>query len=108
MKELNAYEMMKNGDYIISYEPHKQARNSDPFTSHIAAKAMNPSAHYALIIDALKISAAGKTLIAKRSGLHHGQVARRLTELERNGIIGLTGKTVKSDSNRQEREWYLL
>jgi DNA-binding Lrp family transcriptional regulator len=56
----------------------------------------------------LKVSAAGKTLIAKRAGLHHGQVARRLTELERNGIIGLTGKTVKSDSNRQEREWYLI
>jgi hypothetical protein len=106
MKQMTDYEMMKNGDYIISYAP--QARNSDPFTSHLAAKSMNPSAHYALIIDALKLSAAGKTLIAKRSGLHHGQVARRLTELERSGVIGLTGKTVKSDSNRQEREWYLL
>jgi hypothetical protein len=106
MKQMTDYEMMKNGDYIISYEP--QARKTDPFTSHLAASAMNPSAHYALIIDALKVSAAGKTLIAKRSGLHHGQVARRLTELERSGIIGLTGKTVKSDSNRQEREWYLL
>jgi len=106
MKQMTDYEMMKNGDYIISYAP--QARNSDPYTSHFAAKAMNPSAHYALIIDALKISAAGKTLIAKRSGLHHGQVARRLTELERSEVIGLTGKTVKSDSNRQEREWYLL
>ena len=106
MKQMTAYEMAKNGDYIISYEP--QARNSDPFTSHLAAKAMNPSAHYALIVDALKVCPAGKTLIAKRSGLHHGQVARRLTELERSGVIGLTGKTVKSDSNRQEREWYLL
>ena len=106
MKQLTAYEMAKNGDYIISYAP--QARTSDPYTSHLAAKSMNPSAHYALIIDALKICPAGKTLIAKRSGLHHGQVARRLTELERSGVIGLTGKTVKSDSNRQEREWYLL
>ena len=106
MKQMTDYEMAKNGDYIISYAP--QARTSDPYTSHLAAKAMNPSAHYALIVDALKISAAGKTLIAKRSGLHHGQVARRLIELERSGVIGLTGKTVKSDSNRQEREWYLL
>jgi len=106
MKQMTAYEMAKNGDYIISYVP--QARNSDPYTSHLAAKAMNPSAHYALIIDALKICPAGKTLIAKRSGLHHGQVARRLIELERSKVIGLTGKTVKSDSNRQEREWYLL
>jgi predicted transcriptional regulator len=83
------------------------ARNTDPFTSHLAASAMNPSAHYSLIVKALEVSPAGKTLIAKRSGLHHGQVARRLTELERSGVIALTGKTVKSDSNRQEREWYL-
>ena len=83
------------------------ARNTDPFTSHLAAAAMNPSAHYSLIVKALEVSPAGKTLIAKRSGLHHGQVARRLTELERNGTIGLNGKTVKSDTNRQEREWYL-
>jgi hypothetical protein len=107
MKQLTDYEMAKNGDYIISYDPHTQARKTDPHTSHLAAKSMNPSAHYALIISAL-YTPAGKTLIAKRSGLHHGQVARRLTELERNGIIGLTGKTVKSDSNRQEREWCLL
>jgi hypothetical protein len=84
------------------------ARNTDPFTSHLAAQAMNPSAHYALIIDALKLSAAGKTLIGKRAGLDHNQVSRRLNELEKQGIIGLTGKTVKSDSNRQEREWCLL
>jgi len=108
MKQMTDYEMAKNGDYIINYDPYTKARNSDPYTSHLAANSINPSAHYALIIDALKVSSAGKTLIAKRSGLHHGQVARRLNELEKQGIIGLTGKTVKSDSNRQEREWYLL
>jgi hypothetical protein len=106
MKQMTDYEMMKNGDYIISYEP--QARNSDPFTSHLAAKSMNPSAHYDLIIDALRISAAGKTLIAERAGLDHNQVARRLIELKRSGIIGLTGKTVQSGSNRKEREWFLV
>ena len=105
MKQMTEYEMMKNGD--IDFYPYKQARTSDPYTSHLAANSINPSAHYALIIDALKVSPAGKTLIAKRAGLHHGQVARRLTELERNGLITLTGKTVKSDSNRQERECIL-
>jgi hypothetical protein len=108
MKQMTDYEMAKNGDYIISYEPHTKARNSDPYTSHLAAKSINPSAHYALIVDALKVSAAGKTLIGIRSGLDHNQVSRRLNELEKQGIIGLTGKTVKSGSNRQEREWYLL
>jgi hypothetical protein len=103
---MTEYEMIKNGD--IPFEAYTKSRTSDPYTSHLAAQSVNPSAHYALIIDALKVSAAGKTLIANRAGLHHGQVARHLTELERNGIIGLTGKTVKSDSNRQEREWYLI
>jgi predicted transcriptional regulator len=92
-------------NFELDFRP--MARNTDPFTSHLAASAMNPSAHYSLIVKALEVSPAGKTLIAKRSGLHHGQVARRLTELERSGVIALTGKTVKSDSNRQEREWYL-
>jgi predicted Rossmann fold nucleotide-binding protein DprA/Smf involved in DNA uptake len=104
MKELNAYAMAKNGEY----NPYMQARNSDPYTSHLAAQVMNPSAHYALIIDALKVCPAGKTLIAKRAGLDHNQVSRRLNELEKQGIIGLTGKTVKSDTNRQEREWFLI
>ena len=102
MKEFNAYAMAKSGEYNL------YARNSDPYTSHLAAQAMNPSAHYALIIDALKVSEAGKTLIAKRVGLDHNQVSRRLNELEKQGIIGLTGKTVKSDTNRQEREWFLI
>jgi len=32
-------------------------------------------------------------------------VARRTTELQRAGLIALTGKTVASDSGRNEREW---
>ena len=104
MKQMTAYEMAKNGDYIISYKP--QARNSDPYTSHLAAQSMNPSIHHSLIIQALS-TPAGKTLIAERSGLDHNQVSRRLNELQKEGIIGLTGKTVLSSTNRKEREWYL-
>jgi hypothetical protein len=101
---------MTNDNYELNFsvDPYKLARASDPFTSHLAAKQVNPSAHYALIVNALELSPAGKTLIAKRSGLDHNQVARRLTELERNNVIELTGKTVKSDTNRQEREWCLI
>ena len=101
---------MSHENYELNFtvDPKTLARNTDPHTSHIAARMMNPSAHYALIVKALESSPAGKTLIGKRCGLHHNQVARRLTELEKNGIIGLTGKTVKSDTNRQEREWFLI
>jgi DNA-binding MarR family transcriptional regulator len=83
------------------------ARNTDPYTSHLAAESMKPSVHYSLIIGALN-TPAGKTIIAQRSGLDPSQVSRRLNELEKAGVIGLTGKTVKSDTNRQEREWYLI
>ena len=33
--------------------------------------------------------------------------AHQMLFKERNGLITLTGKTVKSDFNRQEREWIL-
>jgi len=39
------------------------------------------------------------------SGLDGNQVARRLNEMKVLGLIHLTGKTVKSNSGRNEREW---
>jgi predicted ArsR family transcriptional regulator len=49
--------------------------------------------------------ALGKDGIATHSGLEPNQVARRLNELEKMSLIELTGKTVKSSSGRNEREW---
>jgi len=47
----------------------------------------------------------GKDQIANNTGLQPNQVSRRLSELEQIGLIELTGKQVKSNSGRNEREW---
>jgi hypothetical protein len=43
--------------------------------------------------------------ISAMTNLDSNQVARRLNEMQKIGLIKLTGKTVKSDSGRSEREW---
>jgi len=91
---------MNNNSYAL-------ARNTDPLTSHLAAQSMDPSVHHSLILKALD-TPAGKSLIAQRSGLDQSQVSRRMNELEKMGVIGLTGKNIQSSSNRQEREWVLV
>lgn len=49
--------------------------------------------------------ALGKDGIAQRTNLDGVAVARRLTELQRAGLICTTGKTVQSTAGRAEREW---
>ena len=88
---------------------HPRVRNTDPLTSWQAAGSAKDlaSRHARLIVDCLeKYGALGKDGIAALTGLESMQVARRLHELERDGEIALTGRTVKSKSGRNEREWY--
>jgi len=84
-----------------------RVRNSDPSTSHQAAASISDvSSHYAQILEALStIGPLGKDGISFYSKLDPNQIARRLNEMQKLGLIHLTGKTVKSNSNRQEREW---
>ena len=85
-----------------------RARNSDPITSYEAADAAKDlaSKHFSMIVDCLQTHGAlGKDGIAQRSGLDSNQVARRLNELSKMDLIELTGRTVKSKSGRNEREW---
>jgi transcription initiation factor IIE alpha subunit len=87
---------------------HPRVRNTDPLTSWQAAGSAKDlaSRHARLIVDCLeKCGAMGKDGIAAQTGLDSNQVARRLNELERDGEISLTGKVVKSNSGRMEREW---
>jgi transcription initiation factor IIE alpha subunit len=87
---------------------HPRVRNTDPLTSWQAAGSAKDlaSRHARLIVDCLeKYGAMGKDGIAAQTGLESNQVARRLNELERDGEISLTGKVVKSNSGRMEREW---
>ena len=85
-----------------------RVRTSDPITSYEAADSAKDlaSKHFSMIMDALKAHGSlGKDGIAQHSGLDSNQVARRLNELSSMGLIELTGRTVKSKSGRNEREW---
>jgi predicted transcriptional regulator len=85
-----------------------RARISDPVTSYEAADSAKDlaSKHFGIIVDCLKAHGAlGKDGIAQHSGLDSNQVSRRLNELHNMGLICLTGRTVKSKSGRNEREW---
>ena len=85
-----------------------RVRCSDPVTSYEAADSAKDlaSKHSIMILDCLKAHGAlGKDGIAQHSGLDSNQVARRLNELSNMELICLTGRTVKSKSGRNEREW---
>lgn len=85
-----------------------RARATDAITSFMAADSVEEMCkqHHDLIVAALRnIGPMGKDGISKYTGLESNQVARRLSELEKLDLIELTGKQVKSNSGRAEREW---
>lgn len=87
------------------------ARNTDPLTSWDAADRAKVLAglHGQMVLDALlRYGPLGKDGIATITGLDGNQVARRLSELERNHEILLTGRNVQSKSGRAEREWKVM
>jgi predicted Rossmann fold nucleotide-binding protein DprA/Smf involved in DNA uptake len=84
-----------------------RARNSDPLTSHLAAnETKTPVKHFQIVHLALiEHGPMGKDGIAQKTGLDPNAVARRLPELQKMGLVTLTGKNVKSKADRLEREW---
>ena len=96
---------MAEGGYIFP-----RARTHDPLTSKLAAAAVTSADdHYTRIHEALMVfGPAGKDKIAALAGLEPSQVARRLPEMRRLGLVGLTGETVQSNSGRAEREWQAI
>ena len=96
---------MSAGGYVFP-----RARTRDPITSHLAAAQVTTAdSHYAAIHYALTVyGPAGKDRIAELSCLDPSQVARRLPEMRRLGLVGLTGETVQSNSGRAEREYQAM
>ena len=85
-----------------------RVRNADPMTSAEAADNATNFApqHAEIIVQALvAYGPMGKDQIAEVTYLSGNQVARRMKELETMGLVQLTGRTVKNNSGRQEREW---
>jgi hypothetical protein len=87
------------------------ARNTDPSTSWDAADRAKVLAglHGELVLSALlRYGPQGKDGIATITGLDGNQVARRLSELQRDHKIVLTGRNVQSKAGRAEREWKVM
>lgn len=85
-----------------------RARSRDPITSKLAAAAAKDlqRAHCDEIVRALqKFGPMGKTGIASRCRLTDVQVARRTGDLQRAGLIKLTGQTSMSAAGRPEQQW---
>ena len=88
-----------------------RVRSSDPVTSYQAADSIKEVApqHFRIILEALKEHGPmGKDGIALKTGLNPNAVSRRLPELQKLDLVTTTGKTVKSLSGREEREWKCL
>ena len=95
-------------DRIFKMPDFPRVRASDPVTSFEAAESIKPVAaehHRIILMCLIEYGALGKDGISARTKLDGNQVARRLNEMQKIGLIHLTGKTVKSDSGRNEREW---
>jgi predicted Rossmann fold nucleotide-binding protein DprA/Smf involved in DNA uptake len=81
------------------------ARRSDPPTSKAAAVAAIAfaSGHCRKILDALSAGPGTKDEIAQRCGLTEQQVARRMHELRRGGLVVEVGEAVSPTGNRETR-----
>jgi hypothetical protein len=85
-----------------------RARKTDPITSHQAAESIKKIAphHMQAIHDCLhQYGPRGKDGIARITKLGANQVARRLPEMAKMGLVEQTGEIVLSDAGRKERQW---
>lgn len=90
----------------------RQARRSDPATSHVAAARAEPIArrHHAAILAALSKTPAGATIHEMKilTGIDHVAVARRMSELEREGLVRRTGGERPSPAGRPCCVWEVV
>ena len=91
----------------IDFEPHKLARNTDPDTSHDAAKSSKSlrENHFALILQALVIPGTAEQIGYAITSMTYAAVSRRLKELEGAGLICRTEERRKTSSGRQAIVW---
>jgi predicted transcriptional regulator len=88
-----------------------RSRKTDPQTSHDAAEQAQELAdkHFIKIHFVLaKYGPMGKDGIAQKTGLDSAQVSRRLPEMQKLGLVRLTGNFAMSFARRKEREWSIV
>ena len=93
-------------------DEYVRARKTDPSTSHEAADKVGEfaHAHYQQILKALLVHGPlGKDGIAMKANTNNREdgvaISRRLPELQKMGLVFLTGEKVQSRSGCSEREW---
>ncbi len=92
----------------LNWNPAHKARRANPGTSKAAAQSAEPVArrHHRLILVALESMQDGTAAeIAEAAGLQPHAVGKRLYELEKRGVIAVTGETRAMPSGRQGRVW---
>jgi predicted transcriptional regulator len=112
-KVANLYNLGQNMTYAKTFKDFfdikfPRVRATDPIESFEAADSVKElsAKHHKIILECLeKNGPLGKDGIARLTGLDGNQVARRMNEMKVMGMVFLTGKTVKSNSGRNEREW---
>lgn len=93
------------------YQANKAVRKTDPRTSHQAAHAARAfvgTQHAAIMRVLRRVKKANPEQIGMKLGLPAHSIRRRLPELERAGLICVTGETVPTISGRQQRVWRVV
>ncbi len=106
---MHRQEVQLSFDLHLAALEQPRARRRDPQTSHAAAADAKDLAkqHAVLILGALSYGPSGVDGIARVTKLSPYQVSKRMAELEKSRAIRLTGREVKSDAGRAQREWTL-
>jgi len=85
-----------------------RARATDPETSREAGERAEEflAEHHARILGSLMVDGPATIYeIGWRTGLGHVAVARRMSELQRKGVVETTGDTRRGPSGRSARVW---
>ena len=93
------------------YNPNKAARKTDPATSKKAAQAARAfvgTQHAAIMRVLRRVKKANPEQIGEKLGLPAHSIRRRLPELERAGLVCVTGETVPTISGRTQRVWRVV
>jgi len=97
------------GDLFAS--PPPRARLRDPATSHEAAALVERFAagHQAQILEALRrFKRAGAEQIAAATKIDAYAIRKRLPEMQREGLVRVTGETRLTATGRHERVWEIV
>lgn len=82
---------------------HGLARSSDPETSKAAAESVDPEGQQGQLMRALIRLGTGTCYeLAREAGLNEHQAGRRLSELNRSGLIFWNGETRPGETGRQQ------